>query len=104
MAKIPQLEITEAMKVLSNGAYKLLMYYYSRRDGWRFSDKNIALTIDSSERQVKKFRKELIDNNYLLIQRGEVDVYFVGKLAVDKFINEVQTQEPDDISDPFILR
>ena len=87
MASIPQAEITGAMRELSNGAYKLLMYYYSRNDGWVFVDDNIASAINSSTRQVKKFRKELIDSGYLLIQKGQVDVYFIGRLSVNQFIN-----------------
>lgn len=101
---IPQKELTEAMKELSNGAYKLLMYYYSRRDGWVFLDKNIANTIGTSERQLKKFRKELIDNHYLLIQRGSVDVYFVGQLAVLRFINDVHSEEEEEYQDPLVLK
>ena len=89
MAKIPQVELTKAMKELSIGAYKLLMYYYSRRDGWKFEDHNIAETIGTSTRQIKKFRKELIEKKYLLIQKGQVDVYFIGKLAVEKFENDI---------------
>ena len=98
MARIPQTELTSAMTELSIGAYKLLMYYYSKRDGWVFNDDNIAATIDTSVRQLKKFRKELIDKKYLLIQKGQVDVYFIGKLAVDKFIHE--TQMDLDIEEP----
>ena len=105
MAKIPQTEIIEAMKDLSNGSYKLLMYYYSRRDGWRFIDANIANAIDSSERQVKKFRKELIDKHYLLIQKGQVDVYFVGKLAVRQFLTEItQDEEDEEPTNPILSR
>ena len=101
MARIPQKELTEAMKELSNGAYKLLMYYYSQRDGWKFVDNKIATTIGTSERQLRKFRKELITKQYLLIQRGQVDVYFIGRLAVNQFIcdtgnEEVCMEEPKD--------
>lgn len=92
MASIPQRELVEAMKELSNGAYKLLMYYYSRNDGWKFNEDNMAKAIDSSVRQLKKYRKELIDAKYLLIQTGKVDVYFIGKLAVKQF-------EEDDYSE-----
>ena len=102
MARIPQKELTVAMTDLSGGAYRLLMYYYSKRDGWVFNDENIALTIDTSVRQVKKFRKELIDKEYLLIQIGEVNVYFIGKLAVDKFINEVTEEELEEPTEPLI--
>ena len=96
MARIPQKELTDAMTDLSAGAYKLLMYYYSRNDGWIFDENNIAKTIDTSTRQVKKFRKELIDKEYLLIQRGQVDVYFIGTLAVQKFKYSLETDEPQE--------
>jgi hypothetical protein len=87
MTKIPQAEIALMIKELSSGAKDLLMYYYSRNDGWIFVEKNIASYIGTSERQLKKFRKELVDNGYLFIQKGQVDVYFIGKLAVHKFKN-----------------
>lgn len=96
MAQIPQAEITKALKELSQGAFRLLAYYYSRNDGWKFSDENIANTLDTSVRMVKKYRKELMDNEYLLVQKGEVDVYFVGQLAVRQFINGITSEEEED--------
>ena len=104
MASIPQVEITEAMRELSNGAYKLLMYYYSRNDGWVFVDDNIATAIRSSSRQVKKFRKELVDHGYLLIQKGQVDVYFIGKLAVKQFVESSYLDEEVLPKEPLISR
>ena len=98
MAKIPQAEILSMMTDLSSGAKDLLLYYYSRNDGWRFDDANIAKFINTSERQVKKFRRELINKEYLLVQRGEVDVYFIGKLAVEKFKEEIE--EINEINSP----
>lgn len=102
MMRMPQAEVTEAMKELSNGAYRLLTYYYSRRDGWRFIDKNIAEAIDSTVRQVKKYRKELIDKKYLLIQKGSLDVYFIGKLTVYKYLNDIPEEEPEPEMEPII--
>jgi len=99
MTNIPQAEAVAAMKDLSNGAYKLLIYYYSRRDGWVFDDEVIANTIGSSARQVKKFRKELISGEYLLVQKGAVDVYFVGKGAVRKFYDSVNASDMFDVQD-----
>ncbi len=99
---IPQTELTSAMTDLSTGAYLLLMYYYSKRDGWTFVDDNIARTINTSVRQVKKFRKELIDKQYLLIQRGQVDVYFIGQIAVDRFINSITSEEEEEPMEPLI--
>lgn len=102
---MPQKEAIEAMRKLSDGAYKLLVYYYSRNDGWRFSDEKISEAIGTSARQVKKFRKELVDNNYLLIQKGEVDVYFIGEIAVTQFKNDVYVDLDDNIAkDPIIQR
>ena len=91
MAKIPQKEIKESMTELSIGAYKLLMYYYGTSDGWRFHEGKIADTIGTSERQLKKFRKELIEKEYLMIQRGQTDVYFIGKQAVEQFKEELKS-------------
>jgi len=104
MAKIPQAELTSAMTDLSTGAYMLLMYYYSKRDGWVFVEENIGKTINTSVRQVKKFRKELIDKQYLLIQKGQVDVYFIGKIAVDRFINSITSEEDEESADPLITK
>ncbi len=101
MMRMPQSEVTEAMKELSNGAYRLLTYYYSRRDGWTFIDENIAKAIDSTVRQVKKYRKELIDTQYLLIQKGSLDVYFVGKLTVYKYLNDI-VEVDDEPMEPII--
>jgi len=103
MAQIPQAEITKGLKELSQGAFRLLTYYYSRRDGWVFNDENIATTLHTSVRMVKKYRKELIDNQYLLIQRGQVDVYFIGQVAVARFLNpDLSDAQADDVMDPLL--
>lgn len=102
MARIPQAEISLAMQELSATAFKLLMYYYSKNDGWVFIDKNIAKAIGSSERMVKEYRKELIKHKYLLIQKGQVDVYFVGKGAVEQFEQNDYTELEESIMDPII--
>ena len=106
MASIPVKDIKDSMKVLSDGAYKLLMYYYSCSDGWRFNEDTIAATIGTSTRQVKKFRKELVDHEYLLIQRGSVDVYFVGKLAVAQFKDDtyIDVDDEDIAKEPIATR
>jgi hypothetical protein len=102
--KVPQSELVSAMQELSATAFKLLMYYYSRNDGWEFSDEHIAKTIDSSVRMVPKYRKELIDSKYLLIQKGQVDVYFVGKAAVEKFFAEIQAENEEEPTAPILAK
>ncbi len=84
---IPTEELITAMNDLSTGAYKMLMYYYSRKTGWNFSDTEIAKTIDVSERTVKTLRKELIDKKYLSIAKGAIDNYFIGRRAVQEWDN-----------------
>lgn len=84
---IPSNELLVAMKDLSTGAYKLLMYYYSKKTGWQYDDNEIASTIDVTVRRVKELRKELIEMKYLLIVKGTVDLYFVGRKAVADWEN-----------------
>lgn len=84
---IPTEELITAMNDLSTGAYKLLMYYYSRKTGWNFNDTEIAKTIGVSERTIKGLKKELIDNKYLYIAKGAIDNYFIGRKAVQEWDN-----------------
>lgn len=84
---IPRDEALLAMSDLSDNAFKLLIYYYSRTSGWTFSDSEIAKTLGITERTVNDNRKELIKKKYLLITSGEIDNYFVGKDIVRKWMN-----------------
>ena len=83
----PADEIRYAMKELSANAYKLLMFYYSVNTGWNFDDEQIAHTLGVSTKTMKTVRKELIDKKYLLIIRGSIDNYFIGKRAVFEWEN-----------------
>lgn len=85
MANVPAGELITAMKDLSNGAYQLLMYHYAKNNGWVFVDSEIADALNTSERMIKQYRKELIEKKYLLIMKGTVDVYFIGRQAVMDF-------------------
>jgi len=88
MASIPSDEIVIAARELSPKAYQLLMYYYSKSDGWKFDDDEIAKSLGiGSSRMVKQYRKELISKNYLWIAQGELTVYIVGRQAVENFKN-----------------
>jgi len=95
MTSIPQNEALTAMKDLNPKAYQLLIYYYSRLDGWKFDDEEIARTIGTTERMVKTYRKELIEKEYLWIAKGDLTVYFVGRKAVGEF-KYSPTQEDDE--------
>lgn len=90
-ATIPSDELITAMTDLSSGAYKLLIYYYSRRTGWNFDDAEIAKTIGVAERRVRELRKELTERKYLLILKGAIDNYFIGRKAVQEWEN------PDEV-------
>ena len=85
MSNIPTKELLSAMKDLTPKAYQLLMYHYAKSDGWEFNEEEIAKELDISPRMVKQYRKELIDKDYLMISKGEVSIYFVGRDAVLNF-------------------
>ena len=105
MSRMPQAEVTKGLQELSSGAYRLLTYYYSRNDGWIFDDKNIANVLGSSERQIKRYRKELLDDKYLLIHKGQTDVYFIGQGAVNKFINQTEYDPNDELpKEPLVTK
>ena len=85
--RIPADEALTAMTDLSAGAYKLLIYYYSKSTGWSFVDKQIADTIGVTERRLKELRKELIEKRYLYIAKGDIDNYFIGRRQVSEWLN-----------------
>ena len=86
--RIPTDEAITAMKDLSSGAYKLLIYFYSRSTGWDFNDDEMADIIDVSLKRVKELKKELVDKGYLLIEKGpSIDNYFIGRQAVTAWMN-----------------
>ena len=62
--RAPTHEVLTAMTDLSSGAFKLLMYYYSKSSGWDFTEEGIAATLGTSTRTVGLLRKELVDKNY----------------------------------------
>lgn len=84
--KAPTYEVLDAMKELSSNAFKLLIYYYSKSTGWKFTDVDIANTLDVTAKTVGILRKELIDKGYLYILKNKhTDTYFVGKRAVKEW-------------------
>ncbi len=86
MTRIPNTDLHNAYGDLSPNAFKLLTYYYSKGDGWEFKDKEIAQNFKiKNVRTIAKARKELIDKEYLLIYKGTVDNYFVGRKKVSEF-------------------
>lgn len=85
--KISTDEAIYAMKDLTDNAFKLLIYYYSRSSGWAFSDDEISSTIGVTKRTVSNLRKELVDKGYLHIEKGNINNYFVGRKAVFEWNN-----------------
>ena len=90
--RVPQDEALIAMKDLTPKAYQLLIYYYSKQDGWNFDDDEIGAVLDTTERQVKVYRRELVSKEYLWYQKGGgLTIFFVGRRAVHDF-----KHTPDD--------
>ena len=86
--RIPTYEALDAMKDLSSGAFKLLIYYYSKSTGWEFVDSEIATAIGVSEKRLKELKHELKTKGYLLILKGvDIDNYFIGRTAVNNWLN-----------------
>jgi hypothetical protein len=86
--KIPTYEALDAMGDLSSGAFKLLIYYYSKSTGWEFNDAEIADTLKVTVKRVNELQRELTVKNYLLIERGpSIDNYFIGRQAVHAWKN-----------------
>lgn len=82
----PVNEALEAMHELTGNAYKLLAYYYTKHSRYRFNDQEIAETVGVELRTLKKLKKELQDNKYLLIIKGpKIDNYFIGRTEVTKW-------------------
>ena len=93
--RIPTEEALTAMKDLSSGAYKLLIYYYSKSTKWDFKDSEIATTVGVSLRRLQELHKELKEKGYLYIEKGpSITNYFVGRQAV------LQWTDPDIFSSP----
>jgi len=82
MAYIPADELITAQHDLSNGAYKLLMYYYSKGDKWEWKDKEMSEELGISPRSLKDFRNELVSMEYLYIVKGPITHVFIGRQAV----------------------
>jgi len=82
---MPEGESNIALRELSGNGFKLLCYYYGRKDGWFFNDGETANAIGIKERTLTETtRKELIDSKYLKIIKGKRDIYLVGKKEVEK--------------------
>lgn len=85
MTMVHNEDLDTAFTDLKPNAFKLLVYYYSKSDGWVFDNKAIADVFCIKERTVRDLTKELEAEGYLLQQKGkqeDVSLYFVGKKLV----------------------
>lgn len=82
MAYIPADELVTAQLDLSNNAYKLLMYYYSKGDRWEWKDNEISEALKMSVRKVREYRSELVRMEYLHVVKGPITHVFIGRQAV----------------------
>lgn len=95
--RISTREALTAMKDLSSGAFKLLIYYNSKSTGWDFQNSEIADTIGVSERRLVILTKELIDKRYLYITKSsDLTVYFIGRQQVMDWLDPDTEQTGDN--------
>ena len=93
MTKIPQDEAITAIKDLTPKAYQMLIYYYSRTSGWNFTDEEMIETLDVvNKRALMKYRRELIEKEYLWITGSDPVVYFVGRKSVSDYKHGEMTE------------
>ena len=59
MASIPSDEIVIAARELSPKAYQLLMYYYSKSDGWKFDDDEIAKSLGIGANMLYRWKQDI---------------------------------------------
>ena len=85
MTRIPNTDLADGYRELSDNAFKLLTYYYSKGDGWVFDIDEMARGFDLSKRAVMNRIKELKDKGFLLHSKGDIDVYIVGKKQVREY-------------------
>ncbi len=97
--KIPQEDIEQAMIDLSPKAFQLLTYYFSKNDGFIFSNDIMADLMSISKRQLSTYHRELKQKGYLAIQKGDVTVYFIGKTAVREYNDDGKVQKAAIVGD-----
>jgi len=84
-SNIPNDQLVKAMK-LSSSAFKLLIYYFSKSGSWKFNDTTIIKECNLTERSMKDARRELINNDWLIIDKsGIIDIYILGLDIVDQY-------------------
>jgi hypothetical protein len=95
--RIPTHEALDAMKDLTSGAFKLLIYYYSKSTGWEFVDDEIANALGVTTKRLKELKKELTDKDYLLVAKGaDIDNYFIGRQAVRNWKDPAENTEGEE--------
>lgn len=85
MTRIPNSDLAAGYLELSDTAFKLLIYFYSKGDGWVFDIAVMERIFDLTNRTVKERIKELKDKGFLLHSKGDIDVYIVGKKLVGDY-------------------
>jgi predicted transcriptional regulator len=85
MTRIPNSDLTAGYVELSDNAFKLLTYFYSKGDGWEFNIDVMTNTLKLTKRTVMDRIKELKDKGFLLHSKGGIDVYIVGKKLVGEY-------------------
>lgn len=88
MTNIHNVDLEHAYIELKTNAFKILIYFYSKGDGWVFNNEIIAKLMDLKVRTVQELIKVLENKGYLLQQkgkRGEIRVYLVGKKLVGEY-------------------
>jgi len=88
MTRIPTSDLADGYLELRPNAIKLLTYFYSKGDGWEFKNDVIASHLGVKISTVRTLISELVSKGYLLVVKGKVINYFVGKKEVSAYRSE----------------
>ena len=84
-SNIPNDQLIKALK-LSSPAFKVLIYYYSKSGSWSFNDDTIATDCGLSKRGFNDARRELINNDWLIMDKGGIiTIYILGLDSVGEY-------------------
>jgi len=101
-ANLSWLEVTQYAlrdKQLSGSAYRLLCYMLTKPDDWVFRQKDLALALHTSLRSITRWKQELVEGGYLIMQKlknqeGKHEwSYVIFPLPIGLYFNVVNQEE-----------
>lgn len=88
---IPAQDIEDAM-TLSSGAFRLLIYLFSKSGTWKFNKATIKKVCKLTDRGYADARRELIRTGWYEEEKdGAIKIFLIGKRTVSEFREHLKT-------------